>query len=393
MGVLSFLFAVVAAVAVFPAFVFLCETLAFFFYAPERRALAAGRPTFAVLVPAHNEAAMLAQTLAVLRAQTGAQDRLIVVADNCTDDTAAIARAAGAEVIERRDDACRGKGYALQYGIDHVAATGPRDVVIIVDADCRAGEGALETLARRCAESGQPVQGCYLMTAPETASLGQRFSEFAIRVRNYVRPAGGMVVGVPSFMSGSGMALPWTATAKIKLASGNLVEDMAMGLDLVRAGYRPLFEAQAAISSPLPSKDASQLSQRKRWEHGHLITVARMFPVLVREGVARRSWGLIAAALDLAVLPLSVLAATCLAIDAVGLLLWLMAGGGAVFSVGFAATAALAAAVFLAWAAVGRDLLSARDFAYVPLYVLKKMPIYLSFFAGKRIGWVRSDRS
>src|SRR5262245_59099720 len=71
------------------------------------------RPRLAVLVPAHNESAGLLPALHVIQALLRAADRLLVVADNCSDDTAAIARAAGAEVAERNDLNRIGKGYAL----------------------------------------------------------------------------------------------------------------------------------------------------------------------------------------------------------------------------------------------------------------------------------------
>src|SRR5262249_21997555 len=70
-----------------------------------------------VLIPAHDEAKVLSRTLAGVLPELAAGDRVLVVADNCTDDTAAIARAAGAEVLERDDPRHRGKGFALDAGI------------------------------------------------------------------------------------------------------------------------------------------------------------------------------------------------------------------------------------------------------------------------------------
>ena len=76
----------------------------------------------AVLVPAHNESVNVLPTIACLRRQLGARDRLLVIADNCQDDTAELARAAGAEVVERQHAELRGKGYALAFGVDHLRA-------------------------------------------------------------------------------------------------------------------------------------------------------------------------------------------------------------------------------------------------------------------------------
>ena len=115
----------VAAVLVLILFVavgvFALQILAHAFDAKRRKdgAPTAGtsRAPLAVLVPAHDEEEGIAATLAAVLAQLGPHDRLLVVADNCSDATAAVARAAGAEVVERSSD-LRGKGYALAHGID-----------------------------------------------------------------------------------------------------------------------------------------------------------------------------------------------------------------------------------------------------------------------------------
>ena len=85
------------------------------------------RPPVAVLVPAHNESSGLLPTLANIQSQLLPGDRLLVVADNCSDDTAALARAAGAEVVERNDPTRRGKGYALDWGVQHLEFESARD--------------------------------------------------------------------------------------------------------------------------------------------------------------------------------------------------------------------------------------------------------------------------
>src|ERR1700730_15741705 len=77
----------------------------------------ASRGRIAVLVPAHNESTGLLPTLANIKAQMRAADHLLVVADNCTDDTAAVAEAAGAGVVVRNDPDKKGKGYALAWGV------------------------------------------------------------------------------------------------------------------------------------------------------------------------------------------------------------------------------------------------------------------------------------
>src|SRR3981189_3547862 len=95
-----------------------------------------------VLIPAHNEGAGILPTIRDVQAQLGPNDSILVVADNCTDDTASIVQAAGVEVTIRADPARRGKGYALEFGV-RLLGLNPPDVVVIIDADCRLGGNAL----------------------------------------------------------------------------------------------------------------------------------------------------------------------------------------------------------------------------------------------------------
>jgi hypothetical protein len=81
--------------------------------------------SLAVLVPAHNEAEGIATTLATILPQLRSSDRLLVIADNCTDATAEAARQAGATVIERHNLTQRGKGYALDFGLSRLRLTRP----------------------------------------------------------------------------------------------------------------------------------------------------------------------------------------------------------------------------------------------------------------------------
>ena len=111
----------------------------------------------AVIVPAHNEEDNILPTLIDVKRQIHEFGRLLVVADNCDDNTAKVARAAGAEVCERFDPQRRGKGYALDWGLRYLRHD-PPEAVVIIDADCRVGEGAIVLLASAALASGRPAQ-------------------------------------------------------------------------------------------------------------------------------------------------------------------------------------------------------------------------------------------
>src|SRR4030081_161784 len=168
---------VVIAIVCLPAlltFVWFFEVVAGYFALRKERTSSVAAPRAlshrtAVLIPAHNEGAGILPTIRDIQAQLGPQDSILVVADNCTDDTAAIVRAAGVEVTVRADPARRGKGYALEFGVRHLRLN-PPDVVVIMDADCRLGENALRHLSDSARDSGRPLMSLYSMLAPDKAA-------------------------------------------------------------------------------------------------------------------------------------------------------------------------------------------------------------------------------
>ena len=125
------------------------------------------RPRVAVLVPAHNEQSVIDKTLASISRQLEAGDRLVVIADNCSDLTADTARHQGAEVTVRTNPALRGKGYALEHGLEFMEQTGVPEVVLFVDADCELENGCIDRLARLCIQTMRPIQATYLMNPPD----------------------------------------------------------------------------------------------------------------------------------------------------------------------------------------------------------------------------------
>ena len=249
----SYLLIALASLLAIPAAILLLEITGALFRRQRRTAPTpkqANRPRVAVLIPAHNEGAGLRPTVEYVRAQLCTGDRLVVIADNCGDDTAHIAAAAGAQVIERRDPANFGKGYALDFGLKHLSHD-PPEVVIIIDADCKVAEGTIHRLTMTCAETGRPAQALDLMEASRDSPINFRVAEFAWRVKNWVRPLGLAALNLPCQMMGTGMAIPWAAIRSVGLASESLVEDLELGLKLSQAGSSPVFCPSALVTSSI----------------------------------------------------------------------------------------------------------------------------------------------
>lgn len=184
---------------------------------------AARRPRVAILIPAHNEESGIEATLATILPQLGKGDRALVVADNCQDKTASLARAAGAEVIERSHASLRGKGYALDFGVRHLAAD-PPEVVIIVDADCRVDAGAVDALAQATVRYQRPAQALYLMHAPPGEGLRQ-----LIEQRLPWLLACGLAMSLATLAAAIGLLLRlnWARVAFIGLLTVGIVANLA----------------------------------------------------------------------------------------------------------------------------------------------------------------------
>ncbi|MES2296668.1 MAG: glycosyltransferase family 2 protein [Pseudomonadota bacterium] len=358
---------------------------------PPARATSGGRPRIAVLVPAHNEALGIGATLASIAAQLAEGDRLLVVADNCSDATAVIARAHGVETLERHEPARRGKGYALDAGVRHLAQAPPQ-VLVVIDADCLLAPHALTHLGASCRAQRRPAQALYLMRAKPGATPATRVAEFAWIVRNWLRPLGCARLGLPCQLMGTGMAFPWEAISAAPLASGAIVEDLALGLDLAAVGLAPRFCPQAQVLSEFPDNQAGARSQRTRWEHGHLDLLLRQGPRLLFKALRERNGALLFLAADLCVPPLGllVLASTALALLGAALAaacacVWPWALGGLPLLL-------VVLTLVAAWFKAGRRALPPRALAHVALYLLRKLPLYAAFVLRRQREWIASSR-
>lgn len=353
--------------------------------------LPATRPRVAILIPAHNEEAGLPATLSSLQSQLGIADRILVVADNCRDRTADVARRAGVDVVERSHAELRGKGYALDFGVQALAAA-PPDVVVIVDADCIVGDGAIVRLAGLAFQHQRPVQALYLMHTPVGSGPLKKIAEFAWIVKNKVRPLGWFRLGWPCQLMGTGMAFPWQTIRASRLATGHIVEDMKLGMDLALAGSAPMFCPHALVYSYFPTSNEGTQSQRTRWEHGHLSMITSTAPATLLAGVRRASAGLFAFGLDLCVPPLALLVLLVCGLTGLSLLLALSGGPVAPLVLGILAGTALGAAILMAWWRHGRAVLNGKELALAAWYVAAKVPLYFRFLFHRQVAWVRSKR-
>jgi cellulose synthase/poly-beta-1,6-N-acetylglucosamine synthase-like glycosyltransferase len=347
----------------------------------------------AVIVPAHNESVGVLPTIQDIKAQLCDGDRLIVVADNCTDDTAAVAAAAGAEVIARDDLEKIGKGYAMGWGIAHLG-TDPPEFVLFIDADCRIQSDFIARLAETCHRVHRPVQAFFLMKSAENSPINHSVAEFAWILKNWVRPLGLRHFGFPVQLMGTGMIFPWDVISAAPLACGSLVEDLKLGLDLAAAGKAPYFMPFVRVTSDFPVTAKGTDSQRQRWVRGHIGMIARSVPRLLSLAIARRNPDLFALTLDLLVPPLSLLGLLIVGIFALTTLAVLFGLSSVAMVIATANLLIFTLAVALAWLKSGRDILPVPISSSTGSLILQKFSLYrLIFMRRTAAQWVRTDRA
>jgi len=383
-----FLLTVVAGALLVPISVFAIQIVSAVALRPRRIELVNARTNIAVVVPAHNEEAVIAGTVAGLLQNLSPDGRLLVVADNCVDATANAARQAGAEVLERNDPSRRGKGFALAAGLRRLESD-PPDVVVFVDADCQFRKGRPSDLARAALVFDAPVQCLNLMVAGADAS---RLAEFAWAIKNDLRPEGFARLGLPCQLTGTGMAIPWSRIDPCRFATAHVTEDVLIGVDCALRGRAPRFFREVNIVSVFPESAGGRSDQKRRWLHGHLALIAERVPALVARGLLTGNTELLALAADLVVPPLTLLASVVGAVFVATSVDALVRHTYAPFALASLGACVFGSAIVIAWAARGRALIGVAECLELPRHLFQVVLHSGRFLIGKRSVWVRAER-
>ena len=338
----------------------------------------------AIIVPAHNEGPLVALSIASLRASAGPAGKILVVAHNCSDDTATHAAKAGAEVLVYNDPAAVGKGFALRHGfgyaIDHRA-----DAVMVVDADSTVSPNTVAAVQAAFAAGARVVQCRYEMVSTTDRS-STRLAALAFRAFNVIRPRGRARLGFSAGILGNGFAIDRTVLQAVPYDAFSVVEDLEYHLHLVIAGERVHYLDEALILADFPESKAGESVQRSRWEGGRLLTARRWaFPLMGKILAGRIR--LIEPLFDLTGLPMA-FGVFFLILAAIVPLAWIR--WYAACSLAVVLVHVLAAA----WA--GPDFLKTLQLlALSPVYILRKLWMIPGVLRGSsaKAAWVRTERN
>lgn len=345
---------------------------------------------FDVIVPAHNEATGIAKTISSLQQLDWPADRyrIVVVADNCTDETASIARASGATVLERQDSTRLGKGYALAHAFTWSRSSGLAEAVVIVDADSVVSANLLESFAARI-ETGAGVLQAHYGVLNTMQSWRTRLMAIALGCFHKVRSRARERMGLSCGIRGNGWCITHALLEKVPYTSFSLTEDIEFGIELGLAGYRVAYSDESHVNGEMVTTESAARSQRQRWEGGRLELIRSKLPALLRAACARPSRVCLDLAFDLLLPPLSYVVLNVVAV----LILALFALGGlreALLVTGLLDVTALVLYVARGWMVSGTGLVGLGDLLRVPFFLLWKIVIVR--IQPKPSTWIRTQR-
>lgn len=379
---------------------------------------------FLFLIPAHNEERLLPETIRNLQEvdYPHALFAVHVVADNCTDATAVLAKRNGAIVHERFSEEQRGKGYALQWLMQLLWETEePHDAIIIVDADTVVSKNFLRVMDARLARGERVIQSYYAVRDPGNSwSIGLRYA--ALAVLHYLRPQGRMVLGGSAGLKGNGMVFAADLVRNHEW-SASLTEDIEFHMDLILAGERVMFAPDAMVEAEMPDTLQDAQTQNVRWERGRVEMAKTYLPKLFKgagqammKGQFGRAYLLLDAAMEHIIPPFSILAALSALCFMAALVLpgsgeWLLEVIPALEAVIrpselgaqlkmvniFIGAAIILGQVIYLFS--GLKLVHApksiyRQLLYIPFFVLWKIWLYVRVLLGRdQQGWVRTARN
>jgi hypothetical protein len=248
---------------------------------------------FLLLVPAHNEEALLPGLLASIGRlhYPASRFRTVVVADNCTDHTAQLARQAGAECLERTTAGPSNKTQALRYASKVLVGAGlpQATVVCVLDADCRLDPPFLAELDRHFAQAGAaPVVQCSRRVANAFDSDVTVLDAAAEALRQQLGSGVRHLLGLDAFIFGLGCCLRAGVLVRLlAVPSHSLAEDKEWKAYLTRHRV-PVAYCPAASLSYLTVNDGPAFQkQRRRWLAGQAVSGNAHGLALLGQGLRR----------------------------------------------------------------------------------------------------------
>lgn len=386
-----------------PVLYLLWLMLAAIFYRPSQLPSQTVKPVnFLILIPAHNEILTLPATLKAVKAlrasPTSPAPTIVVVADNCSDNTADMARAAGVKVLERFDDERRGKGQALEWAITRLLNEYDQNqfsALVVFDADTVPDQNFLKEAQNSLELGNKILQGYYDILKPSD-SWRNRLLYTAFVLYNHIRPLGRASLKLSDGLRGNGMVFQREVLEQVPWSAFGLVEDIEYTNRLVFAGLSVTYVPKARVYGQAPQGRKAAATQRLRWEGGRFRQARQDIPPLLQSAIRQANFKALDRAIDLLIPPLAMLVLILVGWLCLDTLLWWWLGGTYLLVTVLVWLALIGGLGFfvLGGLLVAKAPLTAYlALLFAPFYVLWKLQIYVRLFL-KRIPheWERTPR-
>lgn len=254
---------------------------------------------FAMIVAAHNEEVVIGKLIESMLNQNYPRELfdIFVIADNCTDNTAKIARKYGVYVYERFNKEQKGKGYALEWMFDKIFKMQNKyDAVAIFDADNLVSKNWCKEINSRMLQGYKVVQGYIDSKNPNDSWISASYS-IAFWTQNRMYQLARANVGLSNQIGGTGFAIDLDVLKEFGWGATCLTEDLEFSCKLILNGEKVGWAHDAIIYDEKPLTLKQSWVQRRRWMQGFTDVASRYFFKLLKKGLKERKWFILDCAL------------------------------------------------------------------------------------------------
>jgi cellulose synthase/poly-beta-1,6-N-acetylglucosamine synthase-like glycosyltransferase len=264
---------------------------------------------FVIVIPAHNEAMVIGKTLESIKRLNYPKEfyETFVVADNCNDETAQVARHHGVNCIERKDAERKGKGFALQWAFERLKegkCIDTYDAFIIIDADTIVDSNFLASMDYRIAKGELAIQGYYDVINPDVSPMAS-LSYLGFVLSRNLRYKGRSRIGWASNLLGNGMCFAKEVINRYGWNATSIVEDVEYAVTLLLNGVRVSFAPEAKIFAEIPTTFKDSKIQRSRWDIGKFQMRNKYLVQLIKSAIRKRDISYLDTAIELMIPPFS----------------------------------------------------------------------------------------
>ena len=254
---------------------------------------------FAMIVAAHNEEVVIGKLIESMLNQNYPRELfdIFIIADNCTDNTAKIARKYGVYVYERFNKEQRGKGYALEWMFDKIFKMQKKyDAVAIFDADNLVSKNWCREINSKMLEGYKVVQGYIDSKNPNDTWIAASYS-ISFWTQNRMYQLARANVGLSNQIGGTGFAIDLDVLKEFGWGATCLTEDLEFSCKLILNGEKVGWAHDAIIYDEKPLTLKQSWVQRRRWMQGFTDVASRYFFKLLKKGFKERKWFILDCAL------------------------------------------------------------------------------------------------